>query len=132
MAHVVTSPCVGTHDTACMKPCPVNCFYDVELEELRKIALSMAAAETPNVEQDLELAKEFGLTPTAARRDLTKMLIINPDECIDCGLCVPECPVSAIFPLEDVPENEKKYVDINKNWFVGKDAAALDAHRITP
>lgn len=107
MAHTVCSPCVGTHDTACMKVCPVNCFYDVELSEL-------------------------GLQPTAEKPELTKMLIINPDECIDCGLCVPECPVAAIFPLDDVPENEKQFNDINKNWFAGKDQAALDSHRVTP
>ena len=32
-------------------------------------------------------------------------LYIHPDECIDCGACEPECPVSAIFPEEDVPDN---------------------------
>ena len=44
----------------------------------------------------------------------------------------PECPVAAVFPLDDVPENEKQYNDINKNWFVGKDQAVLDAARMTP
>src|SRR3982074_3753960 len=32
------------------------------------------------------------------------MLFIHPDECIDCGVCQPECPVNAIFPEDDVPE----------------------------
>ena len=32
-----------------------------------------------------------------------EMLYIHPDECIDCGACEPECPVTAIFPEEDVP-----------------------------
>jgi NAD-dependent dihydropyrimidine dehydrogenase PreA subunit len=100
MAHIVTSPCVGTHDTACMKVCPVNCFYDVPL-------------------------KDVGL-------EGDKVLLINPDECIDCGLCVPECPVAAIFPLDDVPETDKNWIDLNKNWFSGKDQAALDGARITP
>ena len=107
MSHVVFSPCIGTHDTACMKVCPVNCFYDVPLADL-------------------------GLAPSAEKPDLANMLIINPDECIDCGLCVPECPVTAITPLDDVPENEKKYVDINKNWFTGKSTEDVDKHRITP
>ena len=31
------------------------------------------------------------------------MLVINPDECIDCAVCVPECPANAIFAEEDVP-----------------------------
>ena len=107
MAHVVFSPCIGTHDTACMKVCPVNCFYDVELSEL-------------------------GEEPKADKPELTKMLIINPDECIDCGLCVPECPVAAILPLDDVPEEEKRFNDKNKDWFVGKDQAVIDAARLTP
>jgi NAD-dependent dihydropyrimidine dehydrogenase PreA subunit len=46
-----------------------------------------------------------------------KMLFIHPDECIDCGACEPECPVTAIFPEEDVPGNLKHYVQINKDIF---------------
>ncbi len=34
------------------------------------------------------------------------MLVIDPDECIDCALCVPECPVDAIFADEDVPPHQ--------------------------
>jgi len=41
------------------------------------------------------------------------MLYIHPEECIDCGACVPACPVSAIFPEEDVPEQWKNYIDLN-------------------
>jgi len=48
-----------------------------------------------------------------------KMLYIHPDECIDCGACEPECPVNAIFPEEDVPENQKQYIAINKDIFAG-------------
>jgi NAD-dependent dihydropyrimidine dehydrogenase PreA subunit len=46
-----------------------------------------------------------------------KMLYIHPDECIDCGACEPECPVSAIFPEEDVPPQWKEYVALNKDVF---------------
>jgi ferredoxin len=45
------------------------------------------------------------------------MLYIHPDECIDCGACEPECPVTAIFPEEDVPANQKQYVQINRDVF---------------
>ena len=41
------------------------------------------------------------------------MLYINPDECIDCEACVPECPVSAIFEENNVPEKYENYTDIN-------------------
>ena len=42
------------------------------------------------------------------------MLVINPDECIDGGVCEPECPVDAILPDTD-PEGEK-WVEFNKEW----------------
>jgi NAD-dependent dihydropyrimidine dehydrogenase PreA subunit len=48
-----------------------------------------------------------------------KQLYIHPDECIDCGACEPECPVTAIFPEEDVPAAMKEYVQINKDIFGG-------------
>jgi len=44
-------------------------------------------------------------------------LYIHPDECIDCGACEPECPVTAIFPEEDVPAPMKQYIQINKDVF---------------
>ncbi|MEC8250326.1 MAG: ferredoxin family protein, partial [Planctomycetota bacterium] len=47
-------------------------------------------------------------------------LFIDPDTCIDCGLCVDECPVQAIFPEEDLPDEWKNYVEKNADWF--KDA----------
>ena len=46
-------------------------------------------------------------------------LYIHPDECIDCGACEPECPVTAIFPEEDVPANMVQYVQINRDIFTG-------------
>jgi ferredoxin len=41
------------------------------------------------------------------------MLYIHPDECIDCGACVPECPVEAIFVAEDVPAEWTSYIQLN-------------------
>lgn len=52
-----------------------------------------------------------------------KMLYIDPDECIDCGACEPACPVSAIFAEDDVPEDQAKFIEINKLWYQDKDAA---------
>ncbi len=43
----------------------------------------------------------------------SEQLYIDPDTCIDCGACVPECPVSAIFPLDDVPEEWREFIAIN-------------------
>lgn len=42
-----------------------------------------------------------------------KMLYIDPDECIDCGACEPECPVQAIFEDGQVPEDKKEWIKIN-------------------
>jgi ferredoxin len=41
------------------------------------------------------------------------MLVINPETCIDCDACVPECPVEAIFPEDKVPEQWAQYTQIN-------------------
>ena len=41
--------------------------------------------------------------PVDCFREGPNMLIIDPDECIDCAVCIPECPVNAILPEEDVP-----------------------------
>ena len=42
------------------------------------------------------------------------MLVINPDECIDCGVCEPECPVDAI--IQDFNDPDNKWYDLNFKW----------------
>ena len=44
-------------------------------------------------------------------------LVINPDECIDCAVCVPECPVDAIYADTDLPEDQKVFIEINADLF---------------
>lgn len=48
------------------------------------------------------------------------MLVIDPDECIDCTLCEPECPVDAIVSEDEVPEEMQKFIvlnaDLSKKW----------------
>jgi len=58
-------------------------------------------------------------------------LVIDPDECIDCTLCEPECPAEAIFAEDDVPEGMENFTELNaelaKRWPViteKKDALA--------
>jgi ferredoxin len=48
------------------------------------------------------------------------MLYINPDECIDCGACVPECPVDAIFDEADLPQEWIEYKSINADWYTNR------------
>ncbi|WP_028312518.1 ferredoxin FdxA [Derxia gummosa] len=47
-------------------------------------------------------------------------LVIDPDECIDCAVCIPECPVNAIVAEEDVPADQTAYIALNaelaKSW----------------
>jgi NAD-dependent dihydropyrimidine dehydrogenase PreA subunit len=54
-----------------------------------------------------------------------RMLVIDPEECIDCGACEPECPVEAIFPLDALPETWAPFVAINAAFNDG--LAAVDA-----
>ena len=84
MAYIITEPCIGTKDSACVDVCPVDCIHP------RKD------------ESDFEGATQ---------------LYIHPDECIDCGACVPACPVEAIFALDEVPEKWKNYIEINAKHF---------------
>jgi len=95
MSYIITSPCVGVCDTSCVKVCPVDCIHGpisptgsgAEVEELKK--------------------KEDGLKGL--------QLYIDPETCIVCGACLPECPVDAIVASEDdVPPEEK--ASIRKNY----------------
>jgi len=60
-------------------------------------------------------------------------LVIDPDECIDCTLCVAECPVEAIFAEDDLPENQRHFLALNaelsQTWgvIVEKKDAPADA-----
>ena len=71
--------------------------------------------------------------PTDAFREGANFLAIDPDDCIDCTLCVAECPVSAIFADDDVPDGQQEYIALNqelaKAWkpIVEKKPAPPDA-----
>jgi ferredoxin len=49
--------------------------------------------------------------------DDDNQLFIDPSECIDCGLCEPECPVDAIFMEDEVPEKWKGFIKLNADYF---------------
>jgi ferredoxin len=51
--------------------------------------------------------------PVDAFREGEQMLYIDPDTCIDCGACVPECPVEAIFYEDDVPTGQREFIALN-------------------
>ena len=58
--------------------------------------------------------------PVDCFREGPNFLVIDPDECIDCTLCVAECPEEAIFAEDDVPDTQKKFIALNaelsKQW----------------
>ncbi|MBH40126.1 MAG: ferredoxin [Chloroflexi bacterium] len=49
--------------------------------------------------------------------DEAEVYYIDPDECIDCGACEPVCPVTAIFPDFDVPEEWANWTKVNADFF---------------
>jgi ferredoxin len=51
--------------------------------------------------------------PVDCFREGENFLVIDPDECIDCALCVAECPAGAIYAEGDVPENQQYFISIN-------------------
>ncbi|HJM90212.1 MAG TPA: ferredoxin family protein [Dehalococcoidia bacterium] len=56
-----------------------------------------------------------------------RMLYVDPVECIDCGACQPACPVDAIFPDIEVPDDRTHFVEINALWFQDRAAARAQA-----
>lgn len=51
--------------------------------------------------------------PVDAFREGANFLVIEPDDCIDCAVCVPECPVNAIYAAEDVPASQQDFIALN-------------------
>ncbi|MCH8010678.1 MAG: ferredoxin family protein [Candidatus Marinimicrobia bacterium] len=92
MTYIITEPCVGICDTACVEVCPVDCIHFTQ-------------------DDCGETAMEEGFDPEG------KQLYIDPEECIDCGACEPECPVEAIFEESEVPEEWTDFIAVNYEHF---------------
>ena len=96
MSYIIGSPCVSTCDTACVDVCPVDCIHGpIHVDGMGKEVEGMEIGETD-------------------------MLYINPAECIDCGACLPECPVKAIAESEEDAiemDGTDEYVIRNYNFF---------------
>lgn len=61
-----------------------------------------------------------------------RMEYIDPDECIDCGACEPVCPVTAIFAEDDVPDDQKEFIELNAKWYKDPDAVRARINQIKP
>jgi ferredoxin len=51
--------------------------------------------------------------PVDCFKEGPNMLVIDPDECIDCAVCIPECPVNAIYAEEDLPPGHEEFTALN-------------------
>jgi NAD-dependent dihydropyrimidine dehydrogenase PreA subunit len=96
MSHIIGKKCISTCDTACVDVCPVDCIHG-------PIDIDGAGAEVETLDSIEGL-----------------QLYINPEECIDCGACIPECPPQAIFESEEDcidDEGDEKSVHSNYKFF---------------
>jgi NAD-dependent dihydropyrimidine dehydrogenase PreA subunit len=109
--YVITSPCIDTKDMACVDVCPVQCIYELDGDTL----VSKDA-------QDGEVANTHPAHPDLRFVHGDTVLYINPDECTSCDACMPECPVDAIYPADQVPEDQQEFIDVNR--FVFADISA--------
>jgi len=98
MPFIITDPCIGTKDTACVDVCPVDCIHP------RK--------DEPEFES-------------------MTMLYIHPEECIDCGACVPACPVTAIYDsIDSTPSSQQGLIEANAVYRNGEADAMAKAEAI--
>lgn len=100
MSYIIGKPCEGVCDTICVEVCPVDCIHGpIDIDGMGQEVQSMSEEELKGLQ-----------------------LYINPEECIDCGACLPECPVEAIYENEDQTiEIEGDDISVKKNYeFFGK------------
>jgi NAD-dependent dihydropyrimidine dehydrogenase PreA subunit len=62
---------------------------------------------------DLKDKSCIDVCPVDCIHETDRMLVIDPEECIDCGACEPECPVEAIYPEDAVPDKWEPFIRIN-------------------
>lgn len=95
MSYIIGNKCVGVCDTGCVTVCPVDCING-------PIDIAGMGKEVENMTEE----EKQGL-----------QLYIDPEECIDCGACVPECPVDAIHEDEETTiRKEGSDASVRKNY----------------
>ena len=95
MTFIIAEPCEGTCDTSCVEVCPVDCIHGpLPVDDIKEIQAQGDDERLGSIQ-----------------------LYIDPDICIDCGACEPECPVEAIFEEDDTPEKWQDYIAKNREYF---------------
>lgn len=94
MSFIIGNACDGVCDTICVDVCPVDCIHGpIQIDGRGKEVDTMTKEEL-----------------------VGKQLYINPKECIDCGACLPECPVSAIYRSEQNAIDSGELESVKKNY----------------
>ena len=73
----------------------------------------------PRIVHPLQVHRSVDVCPVDCFREGPNFLTIDPDECIDCAVCIPECPVNAIVPEEDVPADQQPFIKLNADLAPG-------------
>ncbi len=94
MSFIITSKCIDVCDGGCLKVCPMDCIH---------------GPINPTGEgKELQETKQNGVKGI--------QLYINPNDCIDCSACIPECPVDAIVASEDEAIHLGEYQSVTRNY----------------
>ena len=94
MSFIIGDKCVSCIDGSCLKVCPVDCIH---------------GPINPTGEG-------YELEGMSVEDKVGKQLYIDPSVCINCGACVPECPVSAIYEDEDLAIKAGDEESVHKNY----------------
>tara|TARA_B100000287_G_C20260337_1_gene633733 strand:+ start:344 stop:655 length:312 start_codon:yes stop_codon:yes gene_type:complete len=99
MSYIIGKKCAGVCDSVCLEVCPVDCIHGPILND-------NSGVEVKDLKKENKINKDH-------------QLYINPDDCINCGACLPECPVDAIYESEEEAEEmgDKDSVVKNYNFF---------------
>lgn len=94
MSYIIGKACVSCIDGGCVAVCPVDCIHGPILN-------NDAAKGAKNLTKEEKQGKQ---------------LYINPNDCINCGACVPECPVDAIYRDENEAISMNDGESVHKNY----------------